>query len=609
MDLFGVIKLFGGLALFLYGMSMLGGSLEKLSGGRLEHTLEKMTSNIFSGVAFGALVTAAIQSSSATTVIVVGLVNARVLKLRNAIGVIMGANIGTTVTAHILRLGDISGDNLLLQILKPTTLAPLAAVIGILLYMASKRDKKRNTGLILLGFSILFTGMFSMEAALTPLRDEPWFTTLFATFKNPILGVLVGALVTAAIQSSSASVGILQALSSTGFITYSMAFPIIMGQNIGTCITPILASIGASKNAKRAASVHVTFNILGTIIFLIGCYTIQGTVGFSFWDTPIDKGGIANFHTIFNVVATLMFIPFSGFLEKVACTLVKDKPGDESEVVAVTLDERLLLSPGLAIQHVRKAVSQMASVARTNLGISIGLLFEYDPKVMERVNENEDVVDKLQDRVETYLLRLSERELTDSESRSVTELLHICEEFERVADHAQNIAECGEKLYQNKTAFSKKACEEIRVFCEAVDEIVQISAECYETTNMEQAATVEPLEQVIDDLEKYLKDRHIERLRKSKCTVDAAFPFVETLTDLERIADHCSNVALSVLTYGAGTDLFDKHEYIKQIQQHRPALFQHAYSYFGEKYYSRVRPPKDEKAEVSLEKPKPKKKK
>lgn len=583
-------------------MSMLGGSLEKASGGRLEHTLEKMTNNVFTGVAFGALVTAAIQSSSATTVIVVGLVNARVLKLRNAIGVIMGANIGTTITAHILRLSDISGDNPFMLLLKPSTLAPLAAFVGILLYMVSKRDQMRNIGLLLLGFAILFTGMFSMEAAVTPLRDEPWFATMFATFRNPVIGVLVGTFVTAAIQSSAASVGILQALSATGFITYSMAFPIIMGQNIGTCITPILASIGASKNAKRSAVVHVTFNILGTVVFLVGCYAFQYTIGFSFWDSPINKGGIANFHTIFNISVTLLFMPLTGLLEKIACAVVRDKQGAEAEPEAVTLDERLLVSPGLAVQHVRKALVQMGGFVKTNYQLSTGLLYEFDQKVFDRVNENEDVVDKLQDRVETYLIKLSEKELTDAESRSVTELLHVCEEYERMADHCENLAERGQKLFTDRSSFSKRATAELQLLCEAVGEIMGLAINCFEGDDLTSAASVEPLEQVIDEVQQNLKDRHIDRLRKGKCTVDAAFPFVEALTDLERISDHCSNVGLAVLTYAAEDNLFDKHDYVKQLRETNSEMYAHAYSAYTEKYYNRLKREKEKELPERTEK-------
>ncbi len=548
-----MISMFGGLALFLYGMSILGSGLERISGGRLESTLEKLTSNIFKAALLGALVTAAIQSSSATTVIVVGLVNARVLKLRNAIGVIMGANIGTTITAHIIRLTDLESSNFILSILKPTALAPLASLIGILLFMGSKRARRRDIGQILLGFGILFTGMFSMEAAVKPLADLPAFSQMFAAFGS-----------------------------------YAMAFPIIMGQNIGTTITPILASIGASKNAKRAACVHITFNILGTVIFLIGCYAIQYTIGFPFWDLSIDKGGIANFHTIFNVVATFLFIPFAGILEKIACTVVKDDPqSNEIDITTVTLDDRLMVSPGLALEHAREAVVQMAVVARHNFINAVSLLDAFDPKTVDRINENEDVVDKLENRVETYLLTLSEKELSESESREISELLHTCGEFERVADHAQNIAECAEKLFQSKSNLSKRASEEMHVISEAVKEILDLAIEAFKKANVQVAQNVEPLEEVVDEMEQILRDKHFERLRKGKCTLDSAFPFVEALSNIERIADLCSNVAESVGTYDGDRKSIDRHLYKKaQVQSES---YQDKYIVYTTKYLNRIK--------------------
>lgn len=407
MDFFMIVSLLGGLALFLYGMSMLGSGLEKLSGGRLEQTLEKLTNNVFKGVLLGALVTGAIQSSSATTVIVVGLVNARILKLRQAIGIIMGANIGTTVTAHILRLSDLSSDNFFLMLLKPTTLAPVVGIIGILMVMVGKKQKYKTLGEILLGFCILFTGMFNMEAAVSPLSESPEFAGLFASLSNPVIGVLVGAGVTAIIQSSSASIGILQALSSTGIITWSSAIPIILGQNIGTCITPILASIGASKNAKRTAAVHLSFNIIGTCVFLIVIYTIQSFSPFSFWDLPIDKGGIANFHTTFNVCVTLMFLPFVGLLEKLVIHLIPDQQtADEVDDPAIALDDRLLTSPGLAIQHCRDAVLQMGKLARKNFSASVRQLEQYNHKEAEKIREREDTIDRLEDRLGNYMLKI-----------------------------------------------------------------------------------------------------------------------------------------------------------------------------------------------------------
>ena len=591
MDLFGFIKLLGGLAMFLYGMSLLGTGLERVSGGRLEKTLESLTSTVVKGVLLGAVVTAAIQSSSATTVIVVGLVNARVLKLRNAIGVIMGANIGTTITAHILRLSDLQSDNFFLLLLKPATLAPLASIIGVVLFMAAKRSKIKDIGQTMIGFGILFTGMFAMEAAVMPLSEQPAFRNLFATFANPIIGVLVGTFVTAAIQSSAASIGILQALSSTGFVTYSMAFPIIMGQNIGTCITPILASIGASKNAKRTAAVHVCFNILGTLIFIAFCYTYQSLVGFSFWELPIDKGGIANFHTIFNVCTTLLFIPLAGVLEKLACTIVRDKKGDgEIDITAITLDERLMVSPGLAVNHAREAVAQMGMLARNNYHTAVGLLLgTFDLKTVERLNETEDVVDKMEDRVETYLLKLSEKKLTDNESRSISELLHTCGEFERIADHSQNICECAQRMYDSGSKFSKRATEEMGIICDAVGEIVDLALDSFQRVNLTAAGSVEPLEEIIDEMEETLKDKHIERLRKGKCTVDAAFPFVEALSNLERIADHCSNVGVSVLTYDGAHGAIDRHEYVQKTRKEHAEQFQDKYIVYSTKYFDKIK--------------------
>ncbi len=458
MDFFMIVSLLGGLALFLYGMSMLGSGLEKLSGGRLEQTLEKLTNNVFKGVLLGALVTGAIQSSSATTVIVVGLVNARILKLRQAIGIIMGANIGTTVTAHILRLSDLSSDNFFLMLLKPTTLAPVVGIIGILMVMVGKKQKYKTLGEILLGFCILFTGMFNMEAAVSPLSESPEFANLFASFSNPVIGVLVGAGVTAIIQSSSASIGILQALSSTGIITWSSAIPIILGQNIGTCITPILASIGASKNAKRTAAVHLSFNIIGTFIFLVGIYTIQSISPFSFWELPIDKGGIANFHTTFNVCVTLMFLPFVGLLEKMVVRLIPDQQtADEVDDPAIALDDRLLTSPGLAIQHCRDAVLQMGKLARKNFSASVRQLEQYNHKEAEKIREREDTIDRLEDRLGNYMLKIPQDNLSEQSSATISALLHILSEFERIGDYSINLVEFAENMESTGAEFSPQA--------------------------------------------------------------------------------------------------------------------------------------------------------
>lgn len=590
MDFFMIVSLLGGLALFLYGMSMLGSGLEKLSGGRLEQTLEKLTNNVFKGVLLGALVTGAIQSSSATTVIVVGLVNARILKLRQAIGIIMGANIGTTVTAHILRLSDLSSDNFFLMLLKPTTLAPVVGIIGILMVMVGKKQKYKTLGEILLGFCILFTGMFNMEAAVSPLSESPEFAGLFASFSNPVIGVLVGAGVTAIIQSSSASIGILQALSSTGIITWSSAIPIILGQNIGTCITPILASIGASKNAKRTAAVHLSFNIIGTCVFLIVIYTIQSISPFSFWELPIDKGGIANFHTTFNVCVTLMFLPFVGLLEKLVIHLIPDQQtAGEVDDPAIALDDRLLTSPGLAIQHCRDAVLQMGKLARKNFSASVRQLEQYNHKEAEKIREREDTIDRLEDRLGNYMLKIPQDNLSEQSSATISALLHILSEFERIGDYSINLVEFAENMESTGAEFSPQAQFELTTIGEAVGEAIDMALGCFEKQDLALAETIEPLEEVVDQMQETLKDRHINRLRNGQCTVDAAFPFVESLSCLERISDHCSNIGVYMISYVRGSDEVDHHTYIMQLHSGQVGHYNEQFRRYTEKYYDQIR--------------------
>ena len=590
MDFFMIVSLLGGLALFLYGMSMLGSGLEKLSSGRLEQTLEKLTNNVFKGVLLGALVTGAIQSSSATTVIVVGLVNARILKLRQAIGIIMGANIGTTVTAHILRLSDLSSDNFFLMLLKPTTLAPVVGIIGILMVMVGKKQKYKTLGEILLGFCILFTGMFNMEAAVSPLSESPEFAGLFASLSNPVIGVLVGAGVTAIIQSSSASIGILQALSSTGIITWSSAIPIILGQNIGTCITPILASIGASKNAKRTAAVHLSFNIIGTCVFLIVIYTIQSISPFSFWELPIDKGGIANFHTTFNVCVTLMFLPFVGLLEKLVIHLIPDQQtADEVDDPAIALDDRLLTSPGLAIQHCRDAVLQMGKLARKNFSASVRQLEQYNHKEAEKIREREDTIDRLEDRLGNYMLKIPQDNLSEQSSATISALLHILSEFERIGDYSINLVEFAENMESTGAEFSPQAQFELTTIGEAVGEAIDMALGCFEKQDLALAETIEPLEEVVDQMQETLKDRHINRLRNGQCTVDAAFPFVESLSCLERISDHCSNIGVYMISYVRGSDEVDHHTYIMQLHSGQVGHYNEQFRRYTEKYYDQIR--------------------
>lgn len=571
MSALNLITLGGGLALFLYGMNMLGGGLEKISSGKMEKILEKLTSNIFLSVLLGAVITAAIQSSSATTVIVVGMVNAGILKLRNAVGVIMGANIGTTVTAQILRLGDLesSSDSLILTLLKPSTLAPLIAIIGILIYMIAKRPRRKVVGEILIGFGILFQGMFTMEEAVSPLKDSPFFYDLFATLQNPVLGVLVGAVVTAIIQSSSASVGILQALSSTGAITYSAAFPIIMGQNIGTCVTSLMASMGANRNAKRAAMVHLYFNIIGTVLFLVAVYGINAAIGgFAFWDTAIDKGGIANVHTLFNVVVTIVFIPFYKQLARLAeLTIRKGANERATESDTIELDERFLLMPGLAISKCAEVVEKMISYATQNYLEAITLFGKYDQKAVDRINEREAAIDKMEDRVNNYLVQISENEISDLESKEVTMLLRLVTEFERIGDYAINLMERAEVLYDKQTKFSDRAMEELTIIGAAVEEILQLAADAFIHRDDMIAIKVEPLEETIDTMEDTLKLQHIQRLKSGQCTIDAGLVFLESLTNLERISDHCSNVAVAVIGFNKGSETLNRHEYLSRVHQ------------------------------------------
>lgn len=589
-DYFGIIvSVLGGLAFFLYGMSLLGSGLEKASGGRLERTLEKMSNNIFKAVLFGALVTAAVQSSSATTVIVVGLVNANIIKLKQAIGVIMGANIGTTITAHILSLMDIQSDNFIMNLLKPTSWAPLVSIIGIILYMAGKKASQKDLGQILLGFGILFFGMFQMSDTVAPLEQVPGFIALFKNFSNPILGVLAGAVVTAIIQSSAASIGILQALTSTGQITFSSAIPIILGQNIGTCITPIMASFGASKNAKRSAFVHLSFNIIGTLIFLFAVYAFQYTIGFSFWNNPINSNDIANFHSIFNVAVTIMLIPFAGLLEKLAVHFIRGDESDESDTdMTASLDDRFLRSPGLAINHASQCVLKMGQLAFKNLQSVTQLFSNHDAKQIEKIRERENLIDKLEDRVSIYLVRLSEGELTEPESRQVSLLLQIQSEFERIGDYAINIQECADHLADSGSHFSTSAFEELKTLSDAVSECIGKALSSFEKNDVAVANSIEPLEEVVDIVEELLKERHIERLKEGQCSVDAAFPFIESLSNYERIADHCANVGMYMIAHAAKNQNIDRHEYRRILHQGLTEYYNDLYQQYKETYYDKV---------------------
>ncbi len=566
-----IIKALGGIALFIYGMNILGGSLEKLSSGKMEKILEKLTNNVFKGVLLGATVTAAIQSSAATTVIVVGLVNAGILKLSSGISVIMGANIGTTITGQILRLGDLENNTSAgsaLKLLSPGTLAPFIAAAGIVIFMLSRKENGKTLGEIFLGVGILFTGMISMTEAVSPLSELKAFRDIFAAMTNPFLGVLAGAVVTIILQSSSASVGILQAISTTGVLSFSSTFPIIMGQNIGTCVTPIISAVGAGKNAKRAAAIHLYFNVIGTAFFLAAVYLIQTFIGLPFWDEAIDMGGIANFHTFFNIVVTLCLMPFTKLLEKLAVMTIRDgSPGEEKPAVedftAPALEDRLLISPSLAIQQASRTAVTMGRLSLYNFQRAFSLYSEFDAKLFEKLSANEDNIDRMEDRVNTYLVKISKCELTDYENRRVTELLHLTLEFERIGDYTMNLIEVAQKMNEQGVHFSESAINELSVISSAVEEIISMAIKTAESNDPVSAVKIEPLEETIDYLNATLKSRHIERLKNGGCAVESGVNFLDLLINLERISDHCSNIATYVIGTQKNNPSINRHEFIR----------------------------------------------
>ena len=545
------ISAFGGIALLLFGMNVLGSGLEKISGGKMEKILEKLTSNIFKAVALGAVVTAVIQSSGATTVIVVGLVNSGILPLSAAVGIIMGANIGTTVTGQILRLGDLESNGSLgtvMQFLTPEYLAPMLAVVGIIIILISKKDTIRAIGDIGMGLGVLFTGMLTLTASVKPLSELQAFRDAFASLENPVLGILVGAVVTALLQSSSASVGILQAVSSTGVLTFAAAFPIIMGQNIGTCSTSVLSSIGATKNAKRAAMVHLYFNLIGTILFLAVVYILKACGVLGFWYDTMNMGSIANFHTLFNISVTAFFIPFHKLLEKLALITIRSKEDEDdvSEDAAVMLDNRFLKSPSLAIQYANNAAAYMGKLACKNFQMSCSLHREYDEKTAEKVMEYEDVIDHTEDRLNSYLVSITDCELSAMESKSVTSLLHIITDFERIGDYSVNIMQSAQRMHENDKKMSDNALIELKVIHDAIVEIVEMAVTAVEYDDTKTGNMIKPLEETIDRLEDELRSRHIERLKNGECAIDRGVNFLDMLSDIERIADHCNNVAYYV---------------------------------------------------------------
>ncbi|MGN1148092.1 MAG: Na/Pi cotransporter family protein [Lachnospiraceae bacterium] len=586
MDFFSVLTMIGGLALFLYGMHLMGDGLSKASGGRLESILEKLTSTPVKAVLVGAGVTAIIQSSSATTVMVVGFVNSGIMKLEQAVNVIIGANVGTTITAWLLSLSGIESSSFFIQLLKPSSFSPILAIIGVSLISFSKKDKQKDIGTIMAGFAILMIGMDTMSNAVKPLADVPEFTKILTMFSNPILGMLAGLILTAVIQSSSASVGILQALCKTGSVSYATAIPVIMGQNIGTCITAMISSVGASKDAKRAALLHLYYNILKTSLFMAVFYSINAFVHFPFMEQSISALGVAVVHSAFNIAACIILLPFSKLLVKLVYLTVPDRAKAEElspeEIELRTLDARFLDTPGLAIERSKHVAVTMARYAQRSINIAMGLLQGYDAEKASEVEKLENQVDRFEDELGTYLVKLSSRNLSEKESHTLSVLLHCIGDFERISDHALNIKEAADEMNDKKLAFSDKATEEVTVFSNAISEILEIAISAFEKDDLNKAELVEPLEEVIDQLNIEIKKRHVKRLRKGKCTIELGFVLSDITTNYERVADHCSNIAVCLLQ--VSEDSFETHEYLDTLKEEDNMEFKGKVLAYREKY-------------------------
>lgn len=580
MTIYHVLNMLGGLALFLFGMHTLSGALEKFAGVNLERWLEKLTSSPIKGVALGAGVTALIQSSAATTVMMVGFVNSGIMKLSQAIGVIMGANIGTTATSWLLSLSAVEGEGLV-SLFKPTTFTPVLAVVGIVMLMFTKSDKKKTLGVIFLGFATLMFGMNAMSEAVKPLENNEAFGQFMTAFSNPVLGVITGAALTALIQSSSVSVGILQTFSKTSGITYSIALPIILGTNIGSCVTALISSIGANKSAKRVAIVHLYFNVIGTIIFLSLFYILNAFLDFAFMNSALNSLGIAIIHTVFNVLTTLFFLPFTKQLEKLACLTIQDKPGEETAEMPM-LDERFLNTPSVAIEQCRNVAYKMAALTRQTLLLALDTVTEYDPKKAAEVVDNENAIDIYEDKIGSFILKISSKDLSVSESQVVSNLLHTIGDLERISDHAVNIVEAAEEMHQKKISFSKQALEEIPIIKNAVTEILNMSIDCFINSDVNLAKEVEPLEDVIDQLRTDLKARHIERLRKGICTIELGFILQDLLTNFERVSDHCSNIAVCLIRIKENS--LDTHEYMNELKRLEKSEFMDEFNVYKNKY-------------------------
>ena len=567
MNIFSVLTLIGGLAFFLYGMNVMSGSLEKMAGGKLELLLKKMTANPFVSLALGTIITMAIQSSSATTVMIVGLVNSGIMDFSQTLHVIFGANIGTTITAWILSLAGIESDAVWMQMLKPKNFSLIFAMVGVIMTMACKNDRKRSVGAVLVGFAVLIFGMDLMSDAMSPLADSPAFAQLMTKFNQPLVGLAVGTVVTAIIQSSSASVGMLQALSLTGGISCGMAIPIIMGQNIGTCVTAMISSIGANTQAKRVAVMHVSINVLGTLIWLPLLTLTNAIFHFAFMNQTVTPFTIAIFHSIFNILTTAILMPFSKYILKLAVWVVKDKKTAEQsgELADVPfLDERLLSTPSVAIQECNNATNKMLELARENIRLAVQQFSHYSDSDQLLVLQTEEEIDAFEDRLSTYLVKLSTQALSQGDSHVISKMLHAVGDFERLGDHAMNLVGVAKEIHDKGLSFTKEAQDELDNLIKAIDEILNMTVKAYKTGDVDLAARVEPLEEVIDQLTAKMKDRHIKRLQQGVCTIEKGFIFSDLLTNYERISDHCSNIAVAVIE--VEHDTFDAHRYLQGVK-------------------------------------------
>ena len=581
MNIFSLFTLCGGIAFFLYGMSLMSSRLEKLAGGRMEQLLKKMTSTPIKGLLLGAGITIAIQSSGAVTVMLVGLVNSGIIELGQSIGIIMGSNVGTTLTAWILSLSGIDSDSFWLQLLKPENFSPLVALAGVILRTRYKSGKKHSAGSIMVGFSILMYGTTMMKNSVSPLADMPEFTSILTAFTNPFIGVAVGAVLTAVLHSSAASVGILQALSMTGGITYGMALPIIMGQNIGTCMTALMSSIGGNRNARRVSVIHVSFNLIGTSIGLLVFYGSGMFINYAFMDWLINPAGIAIVHSIFNVATTVLLLPFTKQLEKLAYMVVREDAGEKEEKLAF-VDERLLATPSVAIAECAAKTVDMAYLAEKTILRSLTLLEKYDEKTAEEIIKNEDRLDLYEDRLGTLLVHLSGKSLSDEDSRNISKQLHTIGDFERIGDHAVNLLKAAQEINEKSIKFSGPASDELRVLLSALKEILSLTTKAYAEGDLRLASKVEPLEQVIDGLVADIKSNHITRLQKGHCTIEMGFVLSDLLTNCERVSDHCSNIAVAQIE--TALNAYQAHEYLNALKTSNDANFRSAFDGYRAKF-------------------------